>query len=171
MCCCILFYSAFRFGAKQVFTEEFREIKTRFPNLVTLTPSEVTTQYLAKKLPLFDFIFTFSSLEHTGLGRYGDRLEAFGDILAIAQARCQLKAGGVLFLGLPTGYDSVVYNAHRVYGYYRLHLILSLGFKLLDVYADGEGSKFLIHQKVPFNEHTVLAAHQSLLVLQKTTDN
>jgi len=158
-------HTAFRFGAKQVYTEEFREIRTEFPDHVALTPSEVTAQYLANKLPLFDFIFTYSSLEHTGLGRYGDRLDAFGDILAIAQARCHLKAGGVLFLGFPTGYDEVAFNAHRIYGYYRLHLILSLGFELIDIYGFKAAKSFSIHHK--HGKHFIF---QPLIVLKKTND-
>jgi hypothetical protein len=71
----------------------------------------------------FDFAITFSSVEHTGLGRYGDALNPFGDYEAIAQIWCMLKPGGLLILGVPLSYSQdgwIVYNAHRVYGWKRL---------------------------------------------------
>ena len=47
--------------------------------------------------------------------------------------RCMLKPGGLFFLGFPSNsaYDEVVWNAHRVYGPYRLPLASS-GFEVLD---------------------------------------
>jgi hypothetical protein len=41
-------------------------------------------------------IVTFSSVEHSGLGRYGDALNPWGDIIAIARAWCVTKQGGAL---------------------------------------------------------------------------
>ena len=60
-------------------------------------------------------------------------MNPFGDLEAIAQIHCLLKPGGVLFLGLPMGYDTVVWNAHRVYGKYRLAVILAFGWEIIDL--------------------------------------
>lgn len=86
--------------------------------------------------------------ESPGLGRYGDPLDPFGDTLAIAKAKCLLKEGGLLFLGFPVGRDIVVFNAHRIYGHQRLHLILSLGFELEDVIGEGAESFGLRNDRV-----------------------
>lgn len=72
----------------------------------------------------FDFIVTFSSLEHSGLGRYGDPLDPFGDIKEMRKLRCLLKPGGLFFLGVPTGPDTIVFNAHRIYGRLRLPFMM-----------------------------------------------
>jgi hypothetical protein len=81
----------------------------------------------------FDHAASFSSLEHAGLGRYGDPLNPNGDIEALQQIHCMLKPGGLLFLGLPTSMDGASYiefNAHRVYGRTRLDLLFK-GWQLL----------------------------------------
>ena len=52
------------------------------------------------------------------LGRYGDTLNPWADMLTLAQAWCVSKPGARLAVGVPyvkTG-DRIEYNAHRVYG-------------------------------------------------------
>jgi hypothetical protein len=65
------------------------------------------------------------SLEHSGLGRYGDSLNPHGDIEAAVQTWCLLRPGGIFLLGLPAtdplaSKDELVWNAHRHYGPLRL---------------------------------------------------
>ena len=83
---------------------------------------------LLQQTDLFDVVFSFSSLEHSGLGRFGDPLAPFGDAEAVAQMWCTLRPGGLFFLALPSFSDDnrrqrlcyIVWNVHRVYGYVRL---------------------------------------------------
>ena len=80
-----------------------------------------------KKMEQFDNSASFSSVEHSGLGRYGDPLSPEGDIDAVQQVHCLLKPNGLFFLGLPTSTDDssyIEFNAHRVYGSKRLGLLL-----------------------------------------------
>jgi len=77
-------------------------------------------------LEQFDAAVSFSSIEHAGLGRYGDPLSPFGDLEALKQMHCMLKKDGLLFLGLPTSIDNssyIEFNAHRIYGTKRLNLL------------------------------------------------
>jgi hypothetical protein len=74
-------------------------------------------------LNYFDFVVSFSSIEHSGLGRYGDPLDPIGDIREIEKILCWLKPGGLLFLGIPIGKDHIVFNLHKFYGQLRLPLI------------------------------------------------
>ena len=80
---------------------------------------------------LFDFIFTFSSLEHNGLGKWGDPINPYGDLEDFGRCHCLLKDGGHLFLGIPVGRDEVVWNAHRICGRYRLSMAMK-NWKLID---------------------------------------
>lgn len=85
------------------------------------------------QLEHFDNAVSFSSIEHTGLGRYGDPLSPDGDIEAVRQVHCMLKPGGLFFLGLPTtkdGSSHIEFNAHRMYGLARLQ-VLFRGWKLV----------------------------------------
>lgn len=71
----------------------------------------------------FDVIVSFSSTEHSGLGRYGDPLDPWGDIRAMSAIHKRLKPGGLLVWGGPVGPDALVWNAHRIYGPLRLPLL------------------------------------------------
>lgn len=56
------------------------------------------------------------TVEHIGLGRYGDPLDYDGDIKAINELKRVLAAGGHLFFVVPLGRENrIFYNAHRVY--------------------------------------------------------
>lgn len=59
-------------------------------------------------------------IEHIGLGRYGDPLDAQGSIKAAAELSRVLKAGGRLYISTPVGRERVCFNAHRVFDPQRL---------------------------------------------------
>lgn len=71
----------------------------------------------------YDCIVTFSSIEHSGLGRYGDPLDPDGDIKTMEDIYKNLKKGGTLIWGAPVGIDALVWNVHRVYGKHRLPVL------------------------------------------------
>ena len=71
----------------------------------------------------FDIIFSYSSIEHSGLGRYGDSLNPNGDIEAMDEIYKKLKNNGILLLGIPIGRDALTWNNHRVYGPLRIRLL------------------------------------------------
>lgn len=54
-------------------------------------------------------------MEHVGLGRYGDAIDADGWIRALDNLVAMLRPGGRLYLGAPVGRQRVEYNAHRVF--------------------------------------------------------
>ncbi|GAC1424957.1 MAG: hypothetical protein NVS1B13_13750 [Flavisolibacter sp.] len=57
------------------------------------------------------------TIEHIGLGRYGDELDAKGDIKAIEELKRVLKVGGNLLFATPVGKPNIEYNAHRIYSF------------------------------------------------------
>jgi len=106
-------------GAEHVTTIEYGRIKSKHPRITTITPSEVRQIFLASKgkEPKFDGGITFSSIEHSGLGRYGDTLNPWGDIQAIGKAWCITKDAGSMLVGVPSReVDFLTWNAHRQYG-------------------------------------------------------
>ena len=105
-------------GAREVVTLEYGKIISKHPLIKTMTPGEFRKDYLEGIVGYFDAIVTFSSVEHSGLGRYGDALNPWGDVLEIARAHCVCKPGGSLVIAVMTedGNDAIKFNAHRVYG-------------------------------------------------------
>ena len=90
--------------------------------------------------PPFDAVFSVSSFDHDGLGRYGDPLCADGDLRSMDALRAPgvLRGGGAVFLTVPVGADVLVWNLHRRYGAVRLPLLLA-GWRALDVVALDKG--------------------------------
>ena len=116
-------------------TIEYNKIITDHPSLEVMTSSEYSIN--PRK---FDVILSVSSLEHDGLGRYGDPINPNGDIQWMQQARNMLKKNGILILSIPVGKDRLFWNAHRQYGEKRLKRIFekwkclaTFGFSSSDV--------------------------------------
>ena len=110
-------------GAAHVVTLEYSTIESQHPQISTLTPAMFRQKFMDGTLEPFDIVATHSSLEHSGLGRYRDALNPWGDLLAVARAWCVTKPNGYLYLGIPTAMDGIEYNAHRWYGKHRWPLI------------------------------------------------
>jgi len=113
-----------RAGAAHVTTVEYMPIQTDHPQLDAVHPFILRELYINGSFEPVHFVFSFSSLEHDGLGRYGDPINPFGDFEALAEIHCLLKPNGVFFLAVPMGYDTLVWNANRVYGKERLAVML-----------------------------------------------
>jgi len=107
-----------RFGGTPL-TIEYRKIKSDIPELKTYTVEQAEIANLT-----VDCVMSISSIEHSGLGRYGEEIDPEGDIKAMALAKRMVKPGGLFFLQIPVGTDTVVWNAERIYGQYRLIRLL-----------------------------------------------
>lgn len=60
------------------------------------------------------------TIEHIGLGRYGDKMDAKGDLTAIAELKRVLAPGGNLFFVTPVGRPRIEFNAHRIYSFQQI---------------------------------------------------
>ena len=62
-----------------------------------------------------------SVLEHIGLGRYGDKINPEGDLLAISELKRVLAFSGSLLLVVPIRYKpQLQFNAHRIYSHVQI---------------------------------------------------
>lgn len=57
------------------------------------------------------------TVEHIGLGRYGDTIDPNGDIKAMNELTRVLAQGGHLLFVIPVGKPKLMFNAHRIYSY------------------------------------------------------
>jgi hypothetical protein len=57
------------------------------------------------------------TVEHIGLGRYGDPLDPQGDLKAINELKRIVKPGGDLLFVTPVGRPRIEFNGHRIYSY------------------------------------------------------
>ena len=65
----------------------------------------------------FESVSCMHTVEHIGLGRYGDALDPIGDIKAINELKRITKQGGNILFVTPVGKQRIEYNAHRVYSF------------------------------------------------------
>ncbi len=109
-------------GARQTVTLEYGALVTEDERMEAYTPSAFGKKYLDGMMDPFDTIIAYSSIEHSGLGRYGDALNPWGDVLAIAMAWCVARPRAKLVLMVPRSRatDSITFNLHRIYGPQRL---------------------------------------------------
>ena len=55
------------------------------------------------------------TIEHFGLGRYGDAIDPGGHMKGLAQLKRMVRPGGRLYLSTPIGRERIEYNAHRIF--------------------------------------------------------
>jgi hypothetical protein len=75
---------------------------------------------LMEKLPsewveCTDSLSCLHTIEHFGLGRYGDTIDPDGHIKGVEQLKRMVKPGGLLYLSTPIGPQRVEFNAHRIF--------------------------------------------------------
>jgi hypothetical protein len=71
------------------------------------------------------------TVEHIGLGRYGDPLDPQGDLKAINELKRIVMPGGDLLFVVPIGKPRIEFNAHRIYSYEQIIHYFS-AFELVD---------------------------------------
>lgn len=91
-----------------------------------------------------DSISTLHAIEHFGLGRYGDPIDADGHLKAVANLSKMLKPGGKFYFSTPIGPQRIEFNAHRVFSVaYLLEMLESNGLSLdYFSYVDDKGDLF-----------------------------
>ena len=148
------------YGADKLLTVEFGKIISEHPQLSTITPKNFTESFLNGEIEQFDFGMSFSSLEHDGLGRYGDVLNPIGDLQTMAKMLSVIRPGGLFFIGIPSmgGKDILIWNAHRGYGQMRLPHMFA-GWHFIDI-IHGKGTN------KPIDNNTLGCCDQHLYILQ-----
>ena len=114
-------------------TIEYRKINHNINKLQTYTFEEAVDK-VNSDLIRSDCAFCCSSIEHSGLGRYGDFLDPEGDLNTMQLVKNIVKLGGLFFLQIPVGQDALIWNNSRVYGSFRLLLLLE-GWELVDTFG------------------------------------
>jgi hypothetical protein len=109
-------------GAAHVMTLEYANLVSSHARVSTVTPAALAELVRKGQAPSFDAIVSFSSLEHSGLGRYGDGVNPYGDLITSAKAWCLANPGADFVVGVPSsgtyGFPTATirYNADRDYG-------------------------------------------------------
>jgi SAM-dependent methyltransferase len=97
-----------------------------------------------------DSVSALHSIEHFGLGRYGDSVDYDGHIKALENIYKMLKEGGVFYFAVPIGPQRIEFNAHRVFAISYLIGLFGEKFEIKSFsYVDDMGD---LHEDVAMDE-------------------
>jgi hypothetical protein len=107
---------------------DYRPAKLSLPNLYC-GAADLTNLFFESGS--IESISCMHTIEHIGLGRYGDPLDPSGDLKAIRELQRVTKMGGNLLLVTPLGKPKIQFNGQRIYSFELIHDLFD-GFELKD---------------------------------------
>lgn len=93
---------------------DYRPAKLRLSNLIS---KKADLNNLPFETGSVESLSCMHTIEHIGLGRYGDKIDPDGDLKAIAELQRVVKKDGNLLLVTPLGQPMLKFNAHRIYSF------------------------------------------------------
>jgi SAM-dependent methyltransferase len=100
---------------------DYRPAPLHLSGLATQHADLTNLHFESNSIPSLSCLHT---IEHVGLGRYGDPIDPEGDVKACKELSRVLAPGGSLLFVTPVGKEAVIqFNAHRIYTY---ELVLKL---------------------------------------------
>jgi len=145
-------------GVRHVFTTDVEPIQIK--------SSQITFINISDKLcGKFDLIVSYSTIEHIGLGRYGDPIDPDGDLKEMAKIRSMLVKDGFLMLGVPVAQTYILdVPWHRIYGPKRLEELVH-GFKVLGSFKFGAWNDHVDFSQDP--RYVANWQNQPVIILQR----
>ena len=121
-----LYFSTIVSAFQKVNFYDFRPAKLNLSNLNSQAANLLNLDFADESL---ESVSCMHTVEHVGLGRYGDKIDPDGDIQAASELSRVVKKGGSLLFVVPVGKPRIQWNAHRIYSY---EMIMSMfqGLKL-----------------------------------------
>jgi hypothetical protein len=123
---------------------DIRPLRAIHPNIVfrqcdLMNPPEDLKNYC-------DSLSCLHTLEHFGLGRYGDPVNFAGYLQGFSNLKQMLRPGGMLYLSVPIGEERIEFNGHRVFAINTIITMTQDDFDLVGFsYVDDSGA---LHESV-----------------------
>ena len=92
---------------------DIREFPSYVENLYTIIDDATKLKQIEDDS--IESMSALCSLEHFGLGRYGDPIDPEACFICFKQIQKKLKKGAHLYISVPIGHERVEFNAHRVF--------------------------------------------------------
>ena len=97
---------------REVTVLDIREGSKEIPGLTTIVGDAQLG--LSSMTGMFPSVSSLHSIEHFGLGRYGDRIDTKGHIKGLINISNCVEIGGSFYVSFPIGEDVVEFNSQRV---------------------------------------------------------
>jgi SAM-dependent methyltransferase len=109
-----LYFSGIVSAFKKVKFYDYRPAHLNLSNLESNTADLLGLSFATASISSLSCMHT---VEHVGLGRYGDPIDPDGDIKAAKELSRVVSPGGSLLFVVPVGKPRIQFNAHRIYSY------------------------------------------------------
>jgi hypothetical protein len=131
---------------------DVRPIKSVIPNIIFRQGNMMDVNFLHNNRELHidycDSLSCLHTIEHFGLGRYGDPIDAHGYKKGLVNMTSLVKKGGLFYLSTPIGKERVEFNANWVFSPNSIiYVVESQGFVLNEFHIYNNG----IISKIDFN--------------------
>lgn len=93
---------------------DYRPADIRLTNLTCKTANLTNLHFESNSIASLSCMHT---IEHIGLGRYGEPIDYDGDLKAIKELKRVVIPSGDLLIVIPIGKAKIEFNAHRIYSY------------------------------------------------------
>ena len=91
---------------------DIRPTKNAIPNLIVHVGDATGKIQVAEEE--YDSVSSLHSIEHFGLGRYGDPIRINGHFEGLVSIASKVKLGGILYVSFPIGTPVIEFNSQRV---------------------------------------------------------
>jgi hypothetical protein len=132
---------------------DIRPLEINFPNIKFTRLDLMQADHSLNNYT--DSISCLHSIEHFGLGRYGDSIDVSGHLKGLESIYSILRKGGKFYFSSPIGPQRIEFNAHRVFSVSYL-LKIFLGKFMIDCfsYIDDKGNFYENADLTPDNIQT-----------------
>lgn len=131
---------------------DIRPLPNTIPN-VTFRQADMMAPVREDLLEYCDSLSCLHTIEHFGLGRYGDPVNYEGYISGLNNLYNILKQGGKLYFSVPIGPQRIEFNAHRVFSVKYLLECFEKKYQIDQFsYIDDQGD---LHEDIPLLESNI----------------
>jgi SAM-dependent methyltransferase len=132
---------------------DIRALNSNIDNLEFIQ-ADLMTKLPHELIEASDSISCLHTIEHFGLGRYGDPINANGHLIGFYNLISILRPKGTLYFSTPVGPQRIEFNAHRVFSITYLINKMFDGFVTIKSfsYVDDQGN---FHKHVELNEEMI----------------
>ncbi len=100
-----------------------------------------------------DSLSCLHTIEHFGLGRYGDPIDIDGHLKGLESMYQMLKKEGTFYFSTQIGLPTLAFNAHRVFGMSYLLNLFKAQYELISFSYIDDGD--ILHQKVTLTDENI----------------
>ena len=147
---------------------EIFDIRPNFIDVPNINVSKIDLTSISKELHDYsESISCLHSIEHLGLGRYGDNLDPDGYIKGIENLKNMLKEGGCLYLSIPIASKTKInFNSERIFNPFEI-LEINKDLELIKFHLIDDDNKIFLNYDIQNLKNKVINYSCGIFIFKK----